>query len=230
MKENILECLCILLSPYGDWSVSCQELHALIDVCCARGMCRACLFAVPQMTEMFFVASFSFALGTGVWLGSREATHRTGWVNPVPGRQSSWACLAGQNFAQHAQRQGFCEDQSRQKAKLWKCPRKSLSSEPRVVCYNLKMEQNFLYVLFFPMSVLVPMFYSFIRVLPAIRNPEFSQMNVSESFTVLWLPDIWEGGEGCDVLEASSILVALGLCKLIGKLLSPFVIAPSGRK
>lgn len=65
-----------------------------------------------------------------------------------------------------------------------------------------KNEAKFIVYIVLPCVCISANAFTVPSVLPAIRNPEFSQMNVSESSTVLWLPDIWEGGEGCNVLEA----------------------------
>lgn len=151
------------------WLISVLSRTACLDWCvCDRRMCCACLFAVPCRTEMFFVASFihqlSFAFGTGVWLGSREATllscpchlqNRLG--ESFNRRKAAEHVWLGRLLPVCTETEGFCEDQSRQKAKHWKCSRKSLSSEPRVIHCNLTMKQSLLYVFFFPISVLVPL-------------------------------------------------------------------------
>lgn len=87
----------MLLPPYGDRLVPCQELHALTDVLCDKGYLLCLLVCSSHTTEMFYVVSFCSALGTGVWLDSRGrqpcflvlVTYITGWVNPLAGRQSS---------------------------------------------------------------------------------------------------------------------------------------------
>lgn len=122
--------------------------------------------------------------------------------------------------------EGSCEEQRvDKKLSIRNAKRKKTFLKTQSGVLQSKDEAKFILCIVLPMSALVSVLSWFPESFSAIRNPTFSQISVSES---LHHPLVAKSN-GKEVKVVIS-WKQCGLGKLIGKILSPFIIALSGRK